>query len=87
MSRTQEMENWINSIEATKKNASSILGIQLKRAMSSLDIYLETEGVRSDDQPVEFQAEKTFLKPFRGRTHARPYKVVQNGGSVIYTQI
>lgn len=83
----QEMEHWINSIEATKKNATNILGIQLKRAMSSLDIYLETEGVRSEDQSAEFQAEKTFLKPFRGRTHSRPYKVVQNGGSVIYTQL
>lgn len=83
----QELEHWINSIEASRKNVSSILGIQLKRAMSSLDIYLETESVRSDEQPMEFQTEKTFFKPFRGRTHARPYKVVQNGGSVICTQI
>lgn len=81
------MEHWINAVQTTKKNANYILGVQLKRAMTALDIYVETEGLRSSDPPAEFRPERTFLKAFRGRTHARPYKIVQNGGSPIYTQI
>lgn len=82
------MESWINSIESNKKNATYILGLQLKRTMCSLDIYLETEGIRSAPAGiVEFPPEKTFMKAFRGRAHSRPYNVVQNSGSIIYTQI
>lgn len=78
------MEAWINSIQDAK-NVNNILEIQIKRALSSLDIYLETEGTLVNSS--EFPASKTFLKAFRDRTHSRPYKLIDSGGSVIYTQI
>lgn len=82
------MEYWINSIESFQTNVSSVLIMQLKRAMSSLDIFLETDSMRlASSSSVEVKAEKTFLKVFRGRVRSRPYKIIQNGGSVIYTQI
>lgn len=82
------MESWINSLQATKKNSSYILGVQLKRAMTTFDIYLETEcTVASTPESAEFPPEKTFVKAFRGRAHSRPFKAIQNGGSVIYTQL
>lgn len=81
------MEYWINSIESFKKNVSNVLILQLKRAMSSLDIFLETESIRLSSSSGDIKAEKTFLKVFRSRVRSRPYKIIQNGGSVIYTQI
>lgn len=81
------MEYWINSTESFKKNVSNLLILQLKRAMCSLDIYLDTEAIRLSSAPAEIKAEKTFLKVFRSRARSRPYKVIQNGSSVIYTQI
>lgn len=80
------MEFWINTIESVDNNGSNILTMQLKRAMCSLDIYLETEAIRLSS-PTEVKSEKAFLKVFRGRLRSRPYKVVQSGGSDIYTQI
>lgn len=84
------MEYWINSLESFKKTIGNVLTIQLKRAMCSLDIYLETESIRLSSATTsapEIKSEKTFLKVFRGRTRSRPYKIIQNGSSVIYTQI
>lgn len=83
------MEYWINSTESFKKTIGNVLTVQLKRAMCSLDIYLETETIRlsSTTSATEIKSEKTFLKVFRGRTRSRPYKIIQNGSSVIYTQI
>lgn len=82
------MEYWINSTESFKKTIANVLTVQLKRAMCSLDIYLETETIRLSTTPAaEMKSEKTFLKVFRGRTRSRPYKIIQNGSSVIYTQI
>lgn len=78
------MEYWINSIERPKKFVN-ILGIQLKRAMSSLDIYLETESLNTNSH--EFPPDKTFLRAFRGRTRSRPFKIIHNGGNSIYTHI
>lgn len=77
------MESWVNSID-DPKDVNKLLELQIKRALSSLDIYLETEGTLT---PSEFPPSKTFLKAFRGRTHSRPYKLIQNSGSVVYTQI
>lgn len=82
------MEYWINSIEMFKKNVANVLILQLKRAMNSLDIFLETDSLlRSSSSSTEIKAEKTFLKVFRSRVRDRPYKTIQSGGSVIYTQI
>lgn len=75
------MESWINGIEKPK-NWDNILEIQLRRALACLDIYLETE-----EKPDEFPQEKTFLKAFRCRSRSRPFKVIENSGSVVYTQI
>lgn len=83
----REIEYWVNFIQTNKINADNIIGTQLKRVMTALDIYLETEGSHSTERSSEFVPEKTFIKAFRRRTHSRPYKVVQNGGSIIYTQI
>lgn len=53
--------------------------------MSSLDIFLETEGPLYS--PAEFTQDKTFLKAFRGRIRSRPYKIVQSGSSIFYKQL
>lgn len=79
-----EMEFWTNSLQMTK-NTSNILPAQLKRTMSSLDIFLETEGPLYS--PAEFTQDKTYFRAFRGRRRARPYKIVTNGKSVIFKQI
>lgn len=74
----------MNSID-DQKNLTNVLEMQIHRALSSLDIYLETEGTLINSS--EFQATKTFLKAFRDRTHSRPYKLIENSGSVVYTQV
>lgn len=84
----QEMEAWVNSVPANSKTIGSILGIQLKRAMTSFDIYLETETtINPHSDSVEFPTEKTIITPFRGRTQSRPFKAIPNGCNVIYTQL
>jgi len=83
-SSIREMEYWINSLEDAKQS-SIILKNQLKRAMSSFDIYLETESQLH--KPVEFFQHKTFLRPFRGRQRSRPFKAIENGSGFVYTQI
>lgn len=84
----QEMESWVNSVLGNKKTTRCILGVQLKRAMTSFDIYLETESaINSPSDTAEFMPEKTFVKAFRGRSHSRPFKAIQNGSNIIYTQL
>lgn len=78
------MEAWVNSID-DPKNVSHLLEMQIKRALASLDIYLETEATLVNSS--EFPPSKSFLKAFRDRTHSRPYKLVDNSDSVVYTQI
>lgn len=67
------------------KHSRNMLSLQLKKTMLCLDVYLETEGLLSNNQ--EFNQEKSFLKPIRGRQRSRPYKMMNNGGTVIYTQM
>ncbi|XP_052872664.1 THO complex subunit 5 homolog [Anopheles cruzii] len=83
-SSVREMEYWCNSL-AGAEHRECLLPLQLKRAMSCLDIYLETEGPYYT--PAEFVQDKSFLKPFRGRTRARPFRIAPNGGSSLFTQI
>ncbi len=78
------MEAWINSID-DPKDINNLLVLQIKRALYSIDIYLETEATVVNSS--EFPTSKTFLKAFRDRTHSRPYKLIENSGSVIYSQI
>ncbi|XP_058462311.1 THO complex subunit 5 homolog [Malaya genurostris] len=80
----REMEYWTNSLQAPKY-PKTILSLQLKRAMSCFDIYLETEGPFYT--PAEFTQDKTYLKPFRGRTRSRPFRIASNGSSSVFTQI
>nr|XP_019548244.2 LOW QUALITY PROTEIN: THO complex subunit 5 homolog [Aedes albopictus] len=80
----RDMEFWTNSLQAPK-HPKSILSLQLKRAMSCLDIYLETEG--PSYTPAEFTQDKTYLKPFRGRARSRPFRIASNGSSSVFTQI
>uniref|UniRef100_A0A2M4BFD1 Putative tho complex subunit 5 n=1 Tax=Anopheles marajoara TaxID=58244 RepID=A0A2M4BFD1_9DIPT len=83
-SSVREMEYWCNSASTTN-NMALMLPTQLKRAMSCLDIYLETEGPYY--KPAEFKHDKSFLKPFRGRTRARPFRIAPNGSNSLFTQI
>ncbi|EAA13229.4 AGAP004746-PB [Anopheles gambiae str. PEST] len=83
-SSVREMEYWCNSLSALE-HSCDILPKQLKRAMSCLDIYLETEGPYY--APAEFTQDKSFLKPFRGRTRAQPFRIAPNGSSSLFTQI
>ncbi|XP_055624945.1 THO complex subunit 5 homolog [Toxorhynchites rutilus septentrionalis] len=80
----RDMEYWTNSLQSSK-HQKSLLSLQLKRAMSCLDIYLETEGCFNT--PPEFTQDKTYLKPFRGRARARPFRLVSSGSSSVFTQI
>uniref|UniRef100_A0A182JCL4 Uncharacterized protein n=1 Tax=Anopheles atroparvus TaxID=41427 RepID=A0A182JCL4_ANOAO len=83
-SSVREMEYWCNSLSA-QEHSHNILPLQLKRAMSCLDVYLETDGPYYT--PAEFTQDKSFLKPFRGRTRAKPFRIAPNGGSSLFTQI
>uniref|UniRef100_A0A182QXG2 Uncharacterized protein n=1 Tax=Anopheles farauti TaxID=69004 RepID=A0A182QXG2_9DIPT len=83
-SAVREMEYWCNSLSAVE-HTTNILPMQLKRAMSCLDIYLETEGPYY--MPAEFTQDKSFLKPFRGRTRAQPFRIAPNGSNSLFTQI
>uniref|UniRef100_U5EKA3 Putative fms n=1 Tax=Corethrella appendiculata TaxID=1370023 RepID=U5EKA3_9DIPT len=83
-STIREMEFWINSINQ-QKYSKTLLAVQLKRAITSLDIYLETEAPLHS--PIEFTQDKTFLRGFRGRVRSRPFKISSNGSSVVFTQI
>ncbi|XP_053665470.1 THO complex subunit 5 homolog [Anopheles marshallii] len=83
-SSVREMEYWCNSLSAAD-HLFDILPKQLKRAMSCFDIYLETEGPYYT--PAEFTQDKSFLKPFRGRTRAQPFRIAPNGSSSLFTQI
>uniref|UniRef100_A0A182JS38 Uncharacterized protein n=1 Tax=Anopheles christyi TaxID=43041 RepID=A0A182JS38_9DIPT len=83
-SSVREMEYWCNSLSAVD-HSYDILPKQLKRAMSCLDIYLETEGPYYT--PAEFTQDKSFLKPFRGRTRAQPFRIAPNGSSSLFAQI
>lgn len=61
----REIELWVNSTEI-KKERETLLQTQLKKAMSSFDLYLETEGPLVNS--LEFSPQKTFhVKGFRGR--------------------
>lgn len=86
---SKDIEFWTNSINASERNASNILIEQLMRLMHSLDVYLDTESTRmtSTNQPNEIRENRLFPKVFRGRTRARPYKMIQNGNSIMHTQI
>uniref|UniRef100_A0A1B0GHL3 Cationic amino acid transporter C-terminal domain-containing protein n=2 Tax=Lutzomyia longipalpis TaxID=7200 RepID=A0A1B0GHL3_LUTLO len=75
----REMEFWVNSLdEGSQPRKACILVSQLRRAMLSLDILLETESTMH--AKIDFPAEKTFLKAFRGKQRSRPYRMIENGG-------
>lgn len=75
------MEFWINNFDITKKS-ENILQLQLHRARTSLDVFLETEG--SFHMPNEFGGDRTFLRSFRGRQRSRPFKLVINEECTVY---
>lgn len=83
-SSLKEIEYIVNTIDINKKSRI-ILPFQLKRLMSCLDVYLETESAFSGSN--EFIPDKSYLRAFRSRTRARPFKAVSNGAGIIYTQI
>lgn len=84
---SKDMEFWVNSVNLNKQTASTILVLQLKRAMSALDVFVDTESIRNAGSANEHKVDKTFLKIFRTRTRSRPYRIVKNSDSLIYTQI
>lgn len=79
------MESYVNSVMERKAKPCTALATQLKRTLSCLDIYLETDGMITNIK--EFTPDKTFLKAFRGRTRSRPFKIIANNDNVVYTQI
>lgn len=81
------MEFWVNSINSNKQNASTIMVLQLKRAMSALDVFIDTESMRNAGSTNDPKVDKTFLKIFRTRARSRPYRIVKNSDSLIYTQV
>ncbi|XP_059608501.1 THO complex subunit 5 homolog A [Phlebotomus argentipes] len=82
----RDIEFYVNSLdEGVQPRRACVLVSQLRRLMTSLDILLETESLLH--AKMDFPAEKTFLKAFRGRQRSRPFRMVENGGGVVYTQI
>lgn len=75
--------------DADSAAGGSVLGTQLQRAQSSLDIYLETmEGAAATMSLSNGAREKTFLRAFRSRTRSRPLRAIEtSAGNVIYTQV
>ena len=72
-SHIREIEGFVNSIKVVK--IDNILPLQLQRAMTSLDIFLETESIQHQDgSSREFQHEKNFSCSFKGRERSRPYQ-------------
>jgi len=69
-SHIREIEGFVNSLKIDK--VDNILPLQLQRAMTSLDIFLETESIQHQDG--EFQQEKNFSCSFKGRERSRPYQ-------------
>lgn len=61
----REIELWVNATDM-RKERETLLQTQLKKAMSSFDLYLETEGPLVNS--LEFSPQKTFhVKGIRGR--------------------
>ncbi|CAO1334869.1 unnamed protein product [Diamesa hyperborea] len=83
-SHLREIEHWINSMQA-EKSIDNILPLQLQRAMSSMDIFLETENTQHE--VLEFQQEKNYFRNFRGRMRNRPYKLKTIGPNTYYKQV
>lgn len=72
-SHIREIEGFVNSIKIEK--IDNILSLQLQRAMTSLDIFLETESTQHQDgSSKEFQQEKNFSCSFKGRERSRPFQ-------------
>lgn len=83
-SHIREIEGYVNSMKADK--IDNILPLQLQRAMSSLDIFLETESKQSGD-PSEFHQENNFSCSFRGRHRSRPYQSKTIGATTSFKHI
>lgn len=71
-SHIREIEGFVNSIKVDK--VDNILSYQLQRAMTSLDIFLETDSIQHKDDCLEFHQEKNFSCSFKGRERSRPYQ-------------
>lgn len=81
-SHIREIEGFVNSIQVNK--IDDILPLQLERAMTSLDIFLET---MHQDGNKEFPQSFNFSCSFRGRERSRPYQPVQIGATVCFKQL
>lgn len=86
-SHLREIEFWVNSIAT--ESIDNILPLQLQRAMTSFDIFLETESIQQLEisGAPEFQQEKNFTRCFRGRMRSRPYEAKQIGHTISYKHI
>lgn len=83
-SHIREIEGFINNMQV--KNPKEILMQQLHRAMTSFDIFLETESSQHVQNP-EFQQEKNFSRSFKRRERSRPYQHIQTGNLTSFTHI
>lgn len=75
----QEMESEINSIESFEKNVSNVLILQLEHAMSSLNIFIETEQIRL----ASSSSVSAKVKVFRGRIRSRAYEATSESTRTI----
>lgn len=83
-SHIREVEGYVNSIKVDK--IDNILPLQLQRAITSLDIYLETESSQ-DGSNQEFHQEKNFSCSFKGRERSRPYQPKTIGNTTSFKHI
>jgi THO complex subunit 5 len=85
-SHIREIEGFVNGMKAEK--IDNILPLQLQRAMTSLDILLETDSNQSADaSSKEFHQEKNFSCSFRGRHRSRPYQSKTIGTTTSFKHI
>ncbi|KAG5677459.1 hypothetical protein PVAND_007217 [Polypedilum vanderplanki] len=80
----REIESFINSIENTKPE--EILMQQVQRAMTSFDIYLESESTQHIENS-EFKQEKNFSRSFKRRVRSRPYLAKTNMNLTSFTHL
>jgi len=82
----REIEFAINSM-SLEASIDNILPLQLQRAMTSIDIFLETESSQQIDGTPEFHQEKNFSRSFMERRRSRPYRIVSVGRTISFKHL
>jgi THO complex subunit 5 len=80
----RQIEHFINSLDVA--SVDTILTQQLERAMTSLDIFLETESSQQLES-AEFHQEMNFSSGFKGKERSRPYRSKSSSGIISFSHI